>query len=40
MDVGMTAAWIKNPSSKMPRLYPSPLDEQAVADIAAFVQGL
>ena len=40
MDVGMTAAWIKNPSSKMPRLYPSPLDEQAVADVSAFVQGL
>lgn len=40
MDAGMAAAWIKNPSSKMPRLYPSPLDEQAVADVAAFIQGL
>jgi alcohol dehydrogenase (cytochrome c) len=39
LDAGMTAAWIKNPSSKMPRLYPSPLDEQAVADVAAYVQG-
>ncbi|MGR8921818.1 MAG: outer membrane protein assembly factor BamB family protein [Gammaproteobacteria bacterium] len=32
--------WIKNPSQKMPRLYPSMLDEQAVADVAAYLGSL
>lgn len=32
--------WIKNPSAKMPKLYPSPLGEQDVADLAAYVKGL
>lgn len=40
MDAAMTVQWIKNPSAKMPRLHPAPLDDQAVADVAAFVQGL
>jgi mono/diheme cytochrome c family protein len=42
-DLEQTVEWIKNPSAKMPttkmpRLYPSPLGEQAVADVAAYVQ--
>ena len=40
MDLEQTINWIKNPSAKMPTLYPSPLDAQAVADVAAYVQGL
>lgn len=40
MDVGMTVNWIKNPSAKMPRLHPAPLDDQAVADVAAYAQTL
>lgn len=35
-----TVAWIQNPSAKMPKLYPAPLDAQAVSDVAAYVQGL
>ncbi len=40
LDFDMTVKWIKNPSAKMPKLYPAPLDDQAVADVAAYVQGL
>jgi alcohol dehydrogenase (cytochrome c) len=39
-DYAATIKWITAPSAKMPKLYPSTLDGQAVADIAAFVQGL
>jgi mono/diheme cytochrome c family protein len=39
LDVAATINWIENPSAKMPRLYPSTLDAQAVVDIAAYVQG-
>ncbi|NOT57227.1 MAG: c-type cytochrome, partial [Deltaproteobacteria bacterium] len=39
LDVAATIQWIENPSAKMPRLYPSPLDAQAVTDVAAYVQG-
>jgi alcohol dehydrogenase (cytochrome c) len=39
LDVAATVNWIENPSAKMPRLYPSTLDAQAVADVAAYVQG-
>jgi len=39
LNVEATINWIKNPSAKMSRLYPSPLDEQSVVDIAAYVQG-
>jgi mono/diheme cytochrome c family protein len=35
-----TIAWIKNPSPPMPKLYPSPLSEKDVDDVAAFVQTL
>jgi hypothetical protein len=30
--------WIKDPKPPMPRLYPSPMDDQAVRDIATFVR--
>jgi alcohol dehydrogenase (cytochrome c) len=40
LDVAATINWIENPSAKMPRLYPSTLDAQAVADVVAYVQGL
>jgi len=40
LDLAATVNWIENPSEKMPRLYPSTLDAQAVADVAAYVQGL
>jgi mono/diheme cytochrome c family protein len=39
LDTAATINWVKNPSAKMPRLYPSTLDEQAVTDIVAYVQG-
>ena len=35
-----TIAWIKNPQPPMPKLYPSPLSEKDVDDVAAYVQGL
>lgn len=35
-----TIVWIKNPEPPMPKLYPSPLGEKDVADVAAFVQTL
>ncbi len=40
MDVAKTIQWIENPSAKMPRLYPDPLNAQAVKSVAAYVQGL
>ncbi|MBC5810085.1 MAG: cytochrome c [Candidatus Eremiobacteraeota bacterium] len=33
-------AWIKNPQPPMPKLYPSPLNEKDVADVAAYVESL
>lgn len=33
-------AWIKNPMQPMPKLYPSPLSEKDVADVAAYVESL
>ena len=35
-----TIAWIKNPQPPMPKLYPSPLSEKDVDDVAAYVQSL
>jgi mono/diheme cytochrome c family protein len=35
-----TIAWIKNPQPPMPKLWPSPLSDKDVADVAAFVQSL
>ena len=40
MDMAATVRWIENPSAKMPKLFPTPLDAQAVQDVAAYVQGL
>jgi len=40
MDTEFAIAWIKNPNPPMPKLYPSPLSEQDVADIAAYVESL
>ena len=40
LDQAATVNWIKNPSAKMPRLFPSTLSEQDVLDVAAFAQGL
>jgi mono/diheme cytochrome c family protein len=33
-------AWIKNPQPPMPKLYPSPLGEKDVEDVAAYVETL
>jgi mono/diheme cytochrome c family protein len=35
-----TVAWIENPLPPMPKLYPKPLNERAVHDVAAYVQKL
>jgi ubiquinol-cytochrome c reductase cytochrome c subunit len=35
-----TVAWIENPSGAMPKLYPEPLSERDVDDVAAYVQQL
>jgi mono/diheme cytochrome c family protein len=35
-----TVAWIKNPQPPMPKLFPQPLSEKDVADVAAYVQTL
>ena len=39
-DTAAAVAWIKNPQAPMPKLYPSPLDEKDVADVAAYVESL
>jgi mono/diheme cytochrome c family protein len=39
LDFEAAVRWIEQPSSKMPKLYPKPLDAQAVADVAAFIRG-
>jgi mono/diheme cytochrome c family protein len=35
-----TIAWIEQPDPPMPKLYPSPLSEKDVEDVAAYVQSL
>jgi len=35
-----TVAWIHNPTPPMPKLWPSPLNDKNVADVAAYVQSL
>jgi alcohol dehydrogenase (cytochrome c) len=37
MTVTDIVRWIENPSEKMPKLYPSPLDAQAVRNVAAWL---
>ena len=39
-DTAGTILWIKNPILPMPTLYPKPLSEKHVADIAAYVESL
>jgi mono/diheme cytochrome c family protein len=39
-NYAQTVAWIKNPQPPMPKLYPDPLSEQDVADVAAYVHSL
>ena len=39
-DLHAAIAWIKNPQAPMPKLYPSPLGEKDVADVAAYVESL
>ncbi|MGD0474342.1 MAG: c-type cytochrome [Candidatus Velthaea sp.] len=39
-DTDAAVAWIKNPQPPMPKLYPSPLSEKDVADVAAYVESL
>ena len=33
-----TVAWIEQPDPPMPKLYPAPLTQKDVADVAAYVQ--
>jgi mono/diheme cytochrome c family protein len=40
MNLDATLAQIKNPAPPMPKLFPSPLSEQDVNDVAAYVQTL
>jgi mono/diheme cytochrome c family protein len=35
-----TIAWIHNPQPPMPKLWPSPLNDKDVQDVAAYVQSL
>lgn len=40
MSLDQTIAQIKNPAPPMPKLYPTPLSDKDVSDIAAYVQSL
>lgn len=40
MNFETLASWIQAPEPPMPKLYPSPLNDQRVRDIAAYVQTL
>jgi len=39
-NLAATIEWIKNPAPPMPKLFPAPLSEQDVNDVAAYVQTL
>jgi len=39
-DYAAAVAWIKDPKPPMPKLYPAPLSESDVADVAAYVESL
>jgi mono/diheme cytochrome c family protein len=39
-DATAAIAWIKNPRPPMPKLYPSPLSDKDVGDVAAYVETL
>lgn len=40
LDQAKIVEWIKNPSEKMPKLFPSMIDEQAVVDVAEYLKRL
>jgi mono/diheme cytochrome c family protein len=40
MNLNAAIAWIKNPAAPMPKLYPDPLSDRDVADVAAYVETL
>ncbi|MFY9738409.1 MAG: cytochrome c [Candidatus Cybelea sp.] len=40
MDTRFAIAWIEHPNPPMPNLHPSPLSDQDVADVAAYVESL
>ncbi len=39
-DTAAAIAWIKNPRLPMPKLYPHPLSEKDVEDVAAYIESL
>jgi mono/diheme cytochrome c family protein len=39
-NMAAAVSWIKNPQPPMPKLYPSPLSEKDVRDVAAYVETL
>lgn len=39
-DYEATVAWIRDPAPPMPHLYPAPLSQQDVEDVATYVQSL
>jgi mono/diheme cytochrome c family protein len=39
-DFDQAVAWIKNPTPPMPKLYPSPLSDKDVTDVATYVESL
>ncbi len=39
-NFAQAVSWIENPQPPMPRLYPSPLTEKDVDDVAAYVESL
>jgi mono/diheme cytochrome c family protein len=38
-DIASTEAWIKDPSPRMPKFFPTALSAQDVNDVASFVSG-
>lgn len=40
MSFETLASWIQDPEPPMPRLYPRPLNDEQVRDVAAYVQTL
>jgi mono/diheme cytochrome c family protein len=40
LNLNAAIAWIKNPAAPMPKLYPDPLSDRDVADVAAYVETL
>jgi mono/diheme cytochrome c family protein len=39
-DLDAAVAWIKNPAPPMPKLFPSPLSDRDVQDVATFIEKL